>query len=261
MKKKLVAVILLMTLLIITSACSPSTESAPAAPPITFISPANGQTVPLADLTLEVSPVEGAEGYAWTVSQYGAVLWDSFDSGQELTGPKYEIPTQSGLAQRAVAGTMTIQVRARVGGKWSETAEVAIIVSLPASAAIDSPVPLNTSQLAIQPTTADVTPAPTPGQPPSPTSNLPDCAAGWSHLRVGDEAVVMPGDPNLVRSEPQKTDNMIGKLYAGDRFTIIGGPECADGVVFWLVSSPSIPGSYGWTAEGDGKEYWLEPVK
>ncbi len=100
-----------------------------------------------------------------------------------------------------------------------------------------------------------------PTQLLSPTPSSPNCAAGWSRLQVGDEAVVMPGDPNLVRSEPQKTDNMIGKLYAGDHFTIIGGPECADGLVFWLVSSPSIPGSYGWTAEGDGKEYWLEPVK
>ncbi len=37
------------------------------------------------------------------------------------------------------------------------------------------------------------------------------------------------------------------------------GPVCADGLVFWKVENPDIPGGVGWTAEGDGVEYYLEP--
>jgi hypothetical protein len=29
----------------------------------------------------------------------------------------------------------------------------------------------------------------------------------------------------------------------------------------WRVEKFTIPGGSGWTAEGDGKEYWLEPLK
>ena len=39
--------------------------------------------------------------------------------------------------------------------------------------------------------------------------------------------------------------------------TILEGPVCADGFVFWRVENDSIPGGSGWTAEGDGTEYWL----
>jgi hypothetical protein len=40
---------------------------------------------------------------------------------------------------------------------------------------------------------------------------------------------------------------------------VIEGPVCADGLIFWKVENNSIPDGTGWTAEGDGAEYWLEP--
>jgi hypothetical protein len=39
---------------------------------------------------------------------------------------------------------------------------------------------------------------------------------------------------------------------------VVEGPVCADELVFWRVENSTIPGGTGWTAEGDGKEYWLE---
>lgn len=39
----------------------------------------------------------------------------------------------------------------------------------------------------------------------------------------------------------------------------IEGLVCAQGFIFWKVEHPSIPGGTGWTAKGDGTEYWLEP--
>lgn len=87
------------------------------------------------------------------------------------------------------------------------------------------------------------------------------CATGWTRLEFGKYATVLPGDPNRVRSEPKKGDNIIASISSGTVVTIIEGPICADGLVFWKVENSTIPGGSGWTAEGDGKEYWLEPYK
>jgi hypothetical protein len=65
--------------------------------------------------------------------------------------------------------------------------------------------------------------------------------------------------PNRVRSEPSISDNVIAQIYPGTIVKVIEGPVCADSLVFWKVENANIPGNNGWTAEGDGNEYWLEP--
>jgi hypothetical protein len=65
--------------------------------------------------------------------------------------------------------------------------------------------------------------------------------------------------PNRVRSEPKTGDNIIGMLPPGTIVAVLEGPVCADGLVFWKVHSAIVPGGTGWTAEGNGTEYWLEP--
>jgi hypothetical protein len=96
-----------------------------------------------------------------------------------------------------------------------------------------------------------------------------DCTEGWSRLEPRMYAVVV-GSPNRVRSEPKKGDNIIVQLPAGTIVGVREGPVCADGLVFWEVESGSIPletggGTYplgtGWTAEGDGIEYFLEQTQ
>jgi len=90
----------------------------------------------------------------------------------------------------------------------------------------------------------------------------PDCTSGWSRLRAGGLGRLM-GDasspPNRVRSEPETGENILALIPAGTVVVVLEGPLCADGLVFWRVSSTVIPGRMGWTAEGDGTEYWLEP--
>lgn len=110
-----------------------------------------------------------------------------------------------------------------------------------------------------QSTTVTQTPKATSTAAPPPTSQV--CGAGWSRLGVGQKAVLLPGLPNLLRVEPKMGDNVIGKLYAGTVVKILEGPVCADGLIFWKVESDTMPPSTGWTAEGNGKEYWLEPYK
>jgi hypothetical protein len=46
-------------------------------------------------------------------------------------------------------------------------------------------------------------------------------------------------------------------MPAGSEFDVIAGPICAEGLVWWQVQYGD---HYGWTAEGEGTSYWLEPV-
>ncbi len=90
----------------------------------------------------------------------------------------------------------------------------------------------------------------------------PDCTSGWSRLNAGDQAKVSEetDTPNRVRSGPSTADEIIGRLDPGTDVKVIEGPVCVDGLIFWKVEHKSIPGGTGWTAEGDGTEYWLEPL-
>jgi WD40 repeat protein len=87
-----------------------------------------------------------------------------------------------------------------------------------------------------------------------------DCSAGWSKLAVGDLVNLIGNIPNRLRSEPLKGNNVIGEFLAGETYYVLDGPVCADGLIWWEVADPRLPGGSGWTAEGDGIEYWLEPI-
>ena len=83
-------------------------------------------------------------------------------------------------------------------------------------------------------------------------------------LPAGEVRVVAgaPGDPpNRVRSGPSLSETVLQQIYPETIVKIEEGPVCADGLVFWKVVNAMIPGGSGWTAEGDGTEHWLEPVK
>lgn len=99
-------------------------------------------------------------------------------------------------------------------------------------------------------------------------SNLPvptlHCASGWSRLDMGVYAVVTGGPndpPNRVRTGPSTGSEVFAQLSPGHVVLIREGPVCADGLVFWNVKSESLHGITGWTAEGDGSTYYLEPYQ
>jgi hypothetical protein len=90
------------------------------------------------------------------------------------------------------------------------------------------------------------------------------CAGKYTRLVPGVEAVVTgaPTDPpDRVHSGPSLSDEVILQIYPQTIVRVVDGPVCADGLVFWKVAHALIPGGSGWTAEGDGTEYWLEPYK
>lgn len=105
--------------------------------------------------------------------------------------------------------------------------------------------------------TPTVTPVPTiPGTVGDvcPGSPIP------ARVSVGMRAVVEPGGvPNRVRSDPLvDEENVIARMPPLTSFLIIDGPKCDDDLQlrWWKVRYGEIE---GWTAEGEGDEYYIAP--
>lgn len=78
-----------------------------------------------------------------------------------------------------------------------------------------------------------------------------------SRLVAGGIGRVTPGTPNRLRSTPATSGAIVGQIPGGDAFRVINGPECDPaGIAWWQVE---YNGLVGWTAEGQGTEYWTEP--
>jgi len=84
----------------------------------------------------------------------------------------------------------------------------------------------------------------------------------WSRFNSGDWIKVLgeSGGASRVRSNPVINENSVALLRSGTLIRAIEGPVCAGKYVFWKVQGYSIPGVYGWVAEGDSSTYYLEPI-
>lgn len=70
-------------------------------------------------------------------------------------------------------------------------------------------------------------------------------------------ARVTPGLPNVIRSQPGRGNGVIlGQIPGGGVFNVLSQSSCAGGMIWWQVN---YQGVVGWTAEGEGSTYWLEP--
>lgn len=77
-----------------------------------------------------------------------------------------------------------------------------------------------------------------------------------SRLKVGDAAVVT-ADPEPLRARSAPVDGeIVDQLYRDYRVSVVGGPVCADEIVWWEVTLRD--GSTAWVAEGLPEEYYLE---
>jgi hypothetical protein len=63
---------------------------------------------------------------------------------------------------------------------------------------------------------------------------------------------------NLLRTSAGVDHSRQGGIMPGEIVKITDGPECADGYTWWYVESTENEMA-GWTAEGDGTDYWLIP--
>lgn len=78
-----------------------------------------------------------------------------------------------------------------------------------------------------------------------------------ARLALGNQARVVPGLPNNLRSEATTSSALLGEIPGGGIFTVIGGPQCAEGLLWWQVN---YDGQVGWTVEGRDASYWIEPL-
>jgi hypothetical protein len=77
-------------------------------------------------------------------------------------------------------------------------------------------------------------------------------------IAIGGTVVVVGQGGVNVRSGPSRSESVVAVANQGDTFSVIGGPEEADGLTFWQLRSED--GVSGWAAEGDGAQTLLEVV-
>jgi hypothetical protein len=73
--------------------------------------------------------------------------------------------------------------------------------------------------------------------------------------RLSDDNAI----PNRVRAEPTNQSPILWYLEPGVIVDILAGPACVDTWVWWNVMNEDT-GETGWTAEGNGTQYWLVPL-
>ncbi len=77
-----------------------------------------------------------------------------------------------------------------------------------------------------------------------------------SRLVISGQGRVLPNGPNRVRIAPAGA--VIGKIPEGQTFSVLAGPRCTSNHIAWWKVNYS--GLVGWTPEGQGIDYWLEPT-
>jgi hypothetical protein len=69
---------------------------------------------------------------------------------------------------------------------------------------------------------------------------------------------VTPGEPNNMRKGASASHYIVGIIPAGETFKVIASLECDEtGRTWWLVE---YQGVRGWTLEGEGDTYYVEPI-
>jgi hypothetical protein len=85
----------------------------------------------------------------------------------------------------------------------------------------------------------------------------PTCATIPPRFLIGYTGVVAPGVPNRLRTSASLNGQFLANMGAGATFSVISGPNCADGLVWWQVN---YRGTIGWTAEGQNGNNWINPM-
>jgi WD40 repeat protein len=96
----------------------------------------------------------------------------------------------------------------------------------------------------------------------SPTVYCPPDAL-TSQLAVGMTGVVLssqPPTPVRVRKTPNVQGEIVTNLVPGDQFLVMGGPQRADGYVWWKIQAANDNTIVGWAAEGDRTGYFIAPI-
>ncbi len=78
-----------------------------------------------------------------------------------------------------------------------------------------------------------------------------------SILTVDIQARVVMGSASFLRDQPSQDGTQISTMPGEAIFSVIAGPSCDRGIVWWQVD---FDGQIGWTAEGAEGEYFVEVI-
>lgn len=95
------------------------------------------------------------------------------------------------------------------------------------------------------------------GQEPVSAFSCPDALS--PRLVAGSAGRVIAGSgPNNLRAEPFTTAEVVAEIPESGEFAVLRGPDCGGDIVWWQVDYNGVT---GWTAEGEGQDYYTEPVQ
>ena len=99
-------------------------------PPLVFEYPADQQILDYEGSYLfKVTDIKGAEGYLWSFSQNGVVVWENLRDEKGFTaGGAYEIPEGSEAHSRFMPGPVEVVVRAKMGDYLTDPAVITILL-------------------------------------------------------------------------------------------------------------------------------------
>jgi hypothetical protein len=99
-------------------------------PPLVFEYPLDQQVIDYeGTYSFKVMDIEGAEGYLWSFSQNGVVVWENLRDEMGLTaGGTYAILEGSEAHSRFVSGPVMVSVRAKMGDYMTDPAVITIIL-------------------------------------------------------------------------------------------------------------------------------------
>ncbi len=140
-------------------------------------------------------------------------------------------------------------------------------INLTRTTATPSPTPTASFTPSNTPTATDTftptmtfTPSDTPTPTETPRPGAAHCAGFlYSRLMVGEQGRVLPGgDPNRLRDQPSADAAQVGVIPPEQTFDVLQGPECDPaGRAWWRVRYLK---TEGWTVEGEGQIYYVEPI-
>ncbi len=229
-------------------------EAARDAAPVVFFDPAN------IDLSDGESVYWINDGLRFLVTNPLSTTWTIVERGgstqqiEVAAGTRVLTGTTNGwLAVQEIGGGSLIQSYTLVGGVYMQQVITQVSGRLLLAEAADLGASLSVPPLPF----ATIAPQSAVQPPSGGTTFVCDGVQVAPRLMLNGNGRVTPGAPNNLRSAPSRSGGLLGQIPGGGMFLVLSEPICAEGFIWRQVN---YNGLIGYTVEGTGSEYFVEPV-
>ena len=190
-----------------------------------------------------------ATGTVLAQTQVAFAVQNTQSAASTLTATNFVTATHTSTATSSPTATST-------------STPISIPTSIPTTVVPPTLVSIATSAAQLPPTAAPVSVTTAPTAVIVAATITCDGFNKPTRLNVGMAGRVLPDQNNLVNSKPARpsidpSSQNLGTIPAGGQFKIVDGPVCAESIIWWLVTYRDLR---GWTGEGEGVNYWVEPA-